>query len=92
MSMSMDVVKYRCANGKCGAVDTLRHEHVEPTRPVLDCYKCHAGQGKSLADQIEKHIGMFPVGRWPDAEYAQMERTARVVTMPVVGDMTPAEA
>ena len=92
MSMSMEVVKYRCSNGKCGAIDTLRHEHGEPTRPVLDCYKCHAGQGKSLADQMEKHVGMFPVGRWPDKEWAEMERTARVVTMPTAGDVPVASA
>lgn len=52
-------VKYKCS--KCGAEDTDKlfpHEHASP---ALNCWKCKAGSGKTVAESVMERIGMFPV-------------------------------
>lgn len=53
----MTYVKYVCY--KCEAVDTDKLFPNEAPAPMIDCWKCHAGQGKSRAEMFQSNIGMF---------------------------------
>jgi hypothetical protein len=57
--MDMFYQKYRCV--KCGAEDTDKLFLGEIPAPAIDCWKCHSGQSKTLADMFSYHVGMFPV-------------------------------
>lgn len=58
---NMKEVKYRCSNSKCGATDMGRFFPNEAPFPVINCYKCHAGQGLDIGTMIAQGKGMFPI-------------------------------
>lgn len=50
-------VVYRCTN--CGAIDRPRLFHHEQIPPAINCWNCHAGQGKSVGQMLEQDSGML---------------------------------
>jgi DNA-directed RNA polymerase subunit RPC12/RpoP len=58
--MSLKVIEreYKCAN--CGATDHWKEVEGEINPPVLNCWKCHAGQGLDVGNQLQRKEGMFP--------------------------------
>jgi hypothetical protein len=54
-------ITYRCS--KCGAEDSnTGFDHPD----ILNCFKCHAGQGMPKEDMFQQQIGMFPVEETED--------------------------
>ena len=79
----MDVVRYRCSKQTCMAVDDVRVDHGIPEMPCINCWKCGAGRGLSIADQLEGRVGMFPVSR-VDEDTSDHQRLGPVpITRPV---------
>lgn len=60
MSDSVMEVHYMCA--QCGAEDTGRYfvgEPIDHVSPTINCWKCGAGRGLSMADGMKNRRGMF---------------------------------
>lgn len=51
-------VKYVCT--ACGATDSPTFMEHERALPVINCWKCHAGQGKPVEYCLANSVGMFP--------------------------------
>jgi hypothetical protein len=51
-------VKYVC--NKCGAEDHVKVFPDESIPATVNCWKCHAGFQKDVAEMLATGIGMFP--------------------------------
>jgi hypothetical protein len=58
MSNRLIEVKFTC--NKCGADDTLKLFPDESIPATVNCWKCHAGFHKDIAEMISTGVGMFP--------------------------------
>jgi hypothetical protein len=51
------MTRYQCS--ECGAEDFDHQSYTAPP-PALTCWKCRAGKGMSVADQVANQLGMLP--------------------------------
>lgn len=56
---TMKYVKYVCA--QCNAEDVDKLFENEVAAPAINCWSCHAGQNRNIAEMIHGRMGMFPV-------------------------------
>lgn len=55
---------YKC---KCGAEDSNICLGTNSPTPVLNCWKCHSGQGKEMGQVLMEGIGMVLVSKEPES-------------------------
>jgi hypothetical protein len=58
MSGQMRYANYMCS--KCAAIDTDKLFPEEPVKPVINCWKCHAGFQVPIDQMLQARVGMFP--------------------------------
>lgn len=50
---------YKCT--KCEATDSVKLYEKERTPPVINCWKCKAGQKLEVPAMMQARVGMFPI-------------------------------
>jgi|ERR1700733_7587421 len=66
MESDWRTIKYVCTDRRCGATTHERIFGDHPPTPMLNCWKCHAGQGISMQDQLVQNKGMKPLLDTPE--------------------------
>lgn len=57
--MKVTYVHYKCS--QCGETDTDKLFENESAAHAINCWNCHAGQGKEIPTMLATKVGMFPV-------------------------------